>query len=416
MKIDLDDPNLTAYALGELSGAEKTRIEKIVAESPEAQAFVTETRELARLLETDFAADLERAAEKPRNVVPLPSRSSLWWDSQWMSIRVAALFAVCALIAALVISGIKFSGSSAKTTARSSSAANVNHSVTMELPNNTAVEGEPEVVTSNSSGKEEENPFVPAARQPISTFGIKVDTSSYAEVRRLINSGTRPPRDAVQIEAMINYFTYDYPQPETDRPFSINLEAASCPWKPEHRLVRIGLKGAGRNGNLPVAKEVNVEVEFNSTQVDSYRLLGYENRVSRKGSVNNDNTPGEEIEAGHSVTALYEIVANVPSPTTTSSGGMLTVKVRYKRPGNDTFESAERLLLDSRTEFNKASPDFRFAAAVAQFGMILRDSALKGNGTIGDVVEWARAAQAHDESGSRAEFVELVRKADTLLF
>jgi hypothetical protein len=89
----------------------------------------------------------------------------------------------------------------------------------------------------------DENPFLSAATDPLSTFSVDVDTASYANVRRMINSGDKPPKDAVRIEEMINYFTYDYPQPQPNEPFSITLDATACPWQPEHRLVRIGLKG-----------------------------------------------------------------------------------------------------------------------------------------------------------------------------
>src|SRR6202008_4877521 len=89
----------------------------------------------------------------------------------------------------------------------------------------------------------EENPFLSAATNPLSTFSIDVDTASYANVRRFINSGSLPPKDAVRVEEMINYFTYDYKEPESEKPFSIDLDATSCPWEPSHRLLRIGLKG-----------------------------------------------------------------------------------------------------------------------------------------------------------------------------
>ena len=89
----------------------------------------------------------------------------------------------------------------------------------------------------------EENPFLAAASNPLSTFSIDVDTASYSNVRRFIESGALPPKDAVRVEEMLNYFSYDYPQPTGDDPFSINLDSTSCPWEPAHRLVRIGLKG-----------------------------------------------------------------------------------------------------------------------------------------------------------------------------
>src|SRR5207247_7313861 len=88
-----------------------------------------------------------------------------------------------------------------------------------------------------------ETGFYSALDHPLSTVSIDVDTASYANVRRFLNQGQWPPRDAVGLDAMINYFPYDYPQPRTQHPFSVNLEVASCPWNAEHRLVRIGLKG-----------------------------------------------------------------------------------------------------------------------------------------------------------------------------
>ena len=89
----------------------------------------------------------------------------------------------------------------------------------------------------------DENPFLPAASNPLSTFSIDVDTASYSNIRRFINSGSLPPKDAVRVEEMINYFSYDYREPEGDKPFSIDLDSTACPWDPTHRLVRIGLKG-----------------------------------------------------------------------------------------------------------------------------------------------------------------------------
>jgi secreted protein with Ig-like and vWFA domain/anti-sigma factor RsiW len=88
-----------------------------------------------------------------------------------------------------------------------------------------------------------DNPFQKVGDQPLSTFSIDVDTASYANVRRFLNANTLPPRNAVRIEELVNYFSYDYSQPEGDIPFSANMEVAACPWAPEHRLVRIALKG-----------------------------------------------------------------------------------------------------------------------------------------------------------------------------
>src|SRR5437763_3505395 len=471
-----------------------------------------------------------------------------------------------------------------------------------------------------------ENPFLAALDNPLSTFSIDVDTASYPIVRQFINNGTLPPEDAVRVEEMINYFTYDYPKPRADEPFSINVDVASCPWEQAHRLVRVGLKGreiaqdkrgtsnlvflldvsgsmtpaerlplvkqamrllveklsekdrvaivvyAGAsglalpsttgehkeqilsaleslqaggstngaegiqlaykvaednfikggvnrvilatdgdfnvgvtsqgelirlieekaksgvflrvlgvgddnlkdstmqkladkgNGNyayldsldearrvlvqqmngtlVTIAKDVKIQVEFNPARVASYRLIGYEKRLLRKEDFNNDKVDAGEIGAGHTVTALYEIVpagtgatdpaANVPavdplkyqSPNPNSvattyvdpkrSEETLTVKLRYKKPDGDTSELTERSFTDNGSKFENAPPDLKFAAAVAEFGMILRDSAHKGNGTLGAVIEWAQEGKGRDAAGYRAGFIEMARKAQTL--
>ena len=472
--------------------------------------------------------------------------------------------------------------------------------------------------------KVEENPFLPASGNPLSTFSIDVDTASYSNVRRFINSGSLPPKDAVRIEEMINYFTYNYREPEGDKPFSIDLDATSCPWEPTHRLVRIGLKGrevanekrppsnlvflldvsgsmtpaerlplvkqamrllvdkltendrvaiviyaggsglalnstpgnekekilraleeleAGGstngaegielaykvaadnfikggvnrvilatdgdfnvgvtnqgdlirlieakaktgvflsvlgvgtdnlkdstmqkladkgNGNyayldsvdearkvlvqqingtlMTIAKDVKIQVEFNPARVASYRLIGYEKRLLRKEDFNNDKVDAGEIGAGHTVTALYEIVpagagatdpaASVPpvdplkyqspSPATAAttdskaSSETVTVKLRHKKPDGDVSELTERSFTDNGSKFENAAPDLKFAAAVAEFGMLLRDSQFKGKGTFGAVIEWAQEGKGRDTAGYRAGFIEMARKAQSL--
>lgn len=87
-----------------------------------------------------------------------------------------------------------------------------------------------------------DNPFLSARENPLSTFGIDVDTASYSNIRRFLNEGQLPPKDAVRIEEMINYFAYRYPQPDDARPFSVTLDATDCPWNPQNQLIRIGLK------------------------------------------------------------------------------------------------------------------------------------------------------------------------------
>ena len=89
----------------------------------------------------------------------------------------------------------------------------------------------------------QEHPFLKVEQNPLSTFGVDVDTASYANIRRFIRDGQMPPKDAVRIEEMINYFTYNYPTPSTEKPFSVRTEVANCPWQENHKLLSLALKG-----------------------------------------------------------------------------------------------------------------------------------------------------------------------------
>ena len=460
-----------------------------------------------------------------------------------------------------------------------------------------------------------DNDFLAAAQNPLSTFSVDVDTASYSNVRRFLLGGRRPPRDAVRIEELVNYFTYDYAAPRAadPAPFAASLEVAAAPWAPTHRLVRIGLKGrelstadrpaanlvflvdvsgsmdepnklplvkeslrmlveklkpedhvaivvyAGSsglalpstlashrqeildaidrlraggstngamgiqlaydvakanfiaggvnrvilstdgdfnmgvtdrgdlvrlieekaksgvfltalgfgmgnykdatleqladkgngayayidsprearkvlaeqvNGTLAViAKDVKVQVEFNPAKVQAYRLIGYENRLLKKEDFNNDKIDAGDIGAGHTVTALYEVVPAgvewkpessvdplkyqrpVGSPVAgdesrstalPTTNELLTVKLRYKAPDGDASKLLEFPLTDQGAAFADASGDFKFAAAVAGFGMVLRDSPHKGAATLAEVLHWAERARAPTPAATAA--------------
>ena len=533
-----------------------------------------------------------------------------------------------------------------------------------------------------------ENLFFSAYEDPLSTFGVDVDTASYANVRRFLTDQQLPPPNAVRIEELINYFSYDYAPPAAGQPFSVNVEAANCAWNPGHQLVRIALKGreiprdqrpasnlvflvdvsgsmqaenklplvklglnlltkqmtesdqvaivtysdsavqrlestngtnkqqilavidslqaagstngaegiqlayraaldhfidGGTNrvilctdgdfnvgvsdddglvkliqerartkvffsvfgfgmgslkdgklekladkGNghyayidgqreahkmfvdelvgtlVTIAKDVKLQVEFNPNQVGAYRLIGYENRVMASQDFNNDKKDAGDIGAGHTVTALYEIIPAdaAPKPELGDSlryrkavvpqegevaRELLTVKVRYKLPEADvstllefpavnpvnvaavaearageasysvklqrfdatpaanslralfgdvkdslvieaddanrrlTFRGsaaqisqARKLLVDLGETGSSASHDFNWAAAVAAFGMILRDSRFRGQANFDMVLELAEGAKGEDKGGQRTEFIELVKTAKAL--
>jgi len=457
----------------------------------------------------------------------------------------------------------------------------------------------------------DENPFLAVRANPLSTFSIDVDRASYANVRRFIRDGRRPPVDAVRIEELVNYFTYDDPPPAgAGVPFSVTTEVISAPWQPLHRLVRIGLKGTGvdvsgmppnnlvflldvsgsmnspdklpllktafgmlvdqlrprdqvaivvyagasglvlestagdrkeaireaidrlqaggstaggaglelayrvaarhrvsegnnrvilatdgdfnvgpssdaemvrliearrdqgtfltvlgfgtgnlkdakmekiadhGNGNyhyidsalearkvlveemggtlLTIAKDVKIQVEFNPARIAAYRLIGYENRVLAAEDFDDDRKDAGELGAGHSVTALYEVVpVGVASPVEVRNvdslrygGGtpgrdvdspeLLFVKLRYKRPAASRSELLTHPVVERRDD-RPASENVRFAAAVAAWGMLLRDSEHCGSYTLGEIERLAAGALGDDIGGYRAEFLGLVR-------
>jgi Ca-activated chloride channel family protein len=193
---------------------------------------------------------------------------------------------------------------------------------------------------------------------------------------------------------------------------------------------------------VTIAKDVKIQVEFNPQKVAGYRLIGYENRMLRTEDFNDDKKDAGEIGAGHTVTALYEIVPagqNVdvvpvddlkyqakPAQTADATTGekdksaadvtneLLTLKMRYKAPDGDTSKKLEWAITDDGKAFSAATPDCQFAAAVAGFGLLLRDSQYKGNLTYGAVREIAQGGIGEDKGGYRKEFVEMVRKAKEL--
>jgi len=456
-----------------------------------------------------------------------------------------------------------------------------------------------------------ENPFLDALENPLSTFSIDVDTASYSNVRRFLESGRRPPADAVRIEELVNYFDYAYAPPTDGKPFAVHFELAEAPWQPEHRLLRIGLKGreieagkrpasnlvflidvsgsmAPRNklplvkealgllvdrmtesdrvaivvyaGNtrvwLPptggdrkerirqaigelrsggstagasgirlayrtaeenfirggvnrvilatdgdfnvgvtshgeltrlieekadtgvylsalgfgmgnykdstlelladrgrgnyayidglgeakkvlveqmdatlvaIARDVKIQVEFNPRHVGAYRLIGYENRLMAKEDFNDDAKRAGVIGAGHAVTALYELVPpeaagkpgvdplkyRKPAPVSAAAAGdeLVTVKIRSKEPEGDRSVLYEYTVKNAPGKFARASGDFKFAAAVAAFGLVLGDSAHRGSADLERALEWAKEGKGADPNGYRGEFIRLVHRA-----
>ena len=192
---------------------------------------------------------------------------------------------------------------------------------------------------------------------------------------------------------------------------------------------RVLVKEAGAT-LVTVAKDVKLQIEFNPSRVAGYRVIGYENRILRKEDFNNDRKDAGEMGAGHTVTALYELVpagervpagdvdplkyqrpAETAQPQPTSSTELMNIKVRYKEPDGDT---SKLLQFPVRDAAPRMSANLGFAAAVAEFGMLLRRSDFKGQATWEQAAALARQYRGEDEDGYRAEFIRLIELAGAL--
>jgi len=182
-----------------------------------------------------------------------------------------------------------------------------------------------------------------------------------------------------------------------------------------------------------IAKDVKLQIEFNPAKVQGYRLIGYENRMLAKEDFNDDKKDAGELGSGHTVTAIYEVIPVgvkssflkdvdalkyqkdvAPLSKSKQTDEILTVKFRYKAPDGEVSKLIEHPVADKQVAIAKTSDNFRFAAAVAQFGMLLRDSEFKSAASYTSVVEMARKARGNDDEGYRSEFIRLVESAQLL--
>ncbi len=181
---------------------------------------------------------------------------------------------------------------------------------------------------------------------------------------------------------------------------------------------------------ITIAKDVKIQVEFNPAKVAGYRLIGYENRMLANQDFNDDKKDAGEIGAGHTVTALYEIVPagqkvdatkvdelkyqSKTEPVKGSSDDLLTVKLRYKSPQGGASKLVTAAVIDKGGKFETADVDTRFAAAVAEFGMILRNSPHKSQANYDHILKTAASAKGEDKNGFRQDFIDLVTKAKVM--
>jgi Ca-activated chloride channel family protein len=182
-----------------------------------------------------------------------------------------------------------------------------------------------------------------------------------------------------------------------------------------------------------IAKDVKFQIEFNPARVSSYRLIGYENRLLNDEDFNDDTKDAGEMGSGHNVTALYELVPAGSGETTPSidplkyqkadrnetaresaSSELLTIKIRYKKPDGSTSMLFEKPVNGIIKQIEDVSDNLKFAAAVSEFGMILRNSEFKGSATLEGASILAKSGKGEDEDGYRAEMIRLIKTVKDL--
>ncbi len=181
-----------------------------------------------------------------------------------------------------------------------------------------------------------------------------------------------------------------------------------------------------------IAKDVKIQIEFNPSKVQAYRLIGYENRVMAAEDFNDDQKDAGELGSGHTVTALYEIIPVGVKDTFIKNidplkyqknakelvdGGneMLTIKLRYKTPEGEVSKLITQTVMDNQISLTSTTDNFRFSAAVAEFGLLLRGSEYRQQSTFGQVISLAKSAKGSDKNGYRDEFIKLVESAGSLV-
>ena len=273
---------------------------------------------------------------------------------------------------------------------------------------------------------------------PLSSFPLTVDTASYEHVQRYLERGALPPREAVHVEAILNAFACDdAPQPVGDHALAMRTEVSECPWNKDHRLARVLIKargeGDGTEASGLAAEDVRVRVEFNPARVASYRIVGYENRWPVEGA--NPADAPVDLYHGYTLTVLYEIVPvgakasalenfeTVTGPLKYQKPAQLThaanteelfnVALRYRAVDDPLIKVAEASALDFGHNLAQASPQFKFAAAAAQFGLLLIDSPAKGTATFAAAYDLAWSV-CDETNEKQIALLDMIKKAEAV--
>lgn len=447
MKLSKDNPLLTAYALGELSPAEAAEVASAVLADESLRAEVDAIGALAEELEGQLAAEpmgrlsdfqratlFQRAAEIDRAAISPAALAGRRW--RWPAVAAAVLLAAGAVgLWALLRPPVPTGTNVAQHYPIPQPAPNVPAPLLYPLgptpmgtPNpdffdpwhpsvgSAALRSGATHSQPSDASPSEDSPFRAAAELPASTFGLNVDDASYRHVlQTIIDESRLPEPSSVRIEELINHFTYDYAPPvggETEA-LTVRADVVQCPWAAGHVLLRVAVQarpGEGRAWADPpeiVARDARVRVVFNPAAVASWRLIGFDGPLSGP-----DAGPGGLIAAGRSLTVLYELAPAGAAP----AASICTVRAEYRLPGEARLRQlALSAAGGAAGRFEDASADFRFAATVAGFGMILRNSPYKGTCTAAGMLDAAAASLGDDRTGRRSEFIGVLREACNLL-
>lgn len=459
MKLSKDNPLLTAYALGELAPVEAAEVEAAILADESLRAEVEAIRSLAGALEGQLLAEpmphlsvlerarlQQRAEELDRAEVMRSMRSRR--HLRWAAVAAAVLMAAGAAGVWVLLRPGEPAGTNivkneiipappepvpaprlvptpspydpyptgtptpypGQTDFFEPSQPSIGSAV---LP----AAGKPEPLTRPSQADEPvDNPWIAAAGLQCSTFGLNIDDVSYQHVRQLILEESRFPEPSyVRIEEMVNYFQYDYPIPAAgDGAMSVHADLAQCPWSAGHVLLRVAIQArvggqAGDGAAEIVARDARVSVSFDPAAVASWRLIGYDGAMSKRICQH-----GERIAAGRQATALYELV---PAGNASEAGGGAlaagTVRLDYSQQDG----LAQQITVGAAGpagRFEDAPADFRFAAAVAGFGMVLKNSPHKGTCTVAAMLKQALSSLGDDQLGRRSRFAAMLREATAL--
>lgn len=424
-----DDPRLTAHALGELDESESAAVKARIAEDPVLAEAVSNIKQSASLLAEALATEpaIEIADPKPfqmpgsyrsrkraRERKRLLGRNSAWW-------------AAAGAIAACILLFVTVSRLDTRWEGREEAG------LASDTPSLADLAIPPVINTKdNQHGAEGDR--------------INTGSRSYEILRHALIAERRlPPPEEVQTEELINNFSYEYdpPDPDSGVPFAVHTDATLAPWAPAHQLVRVGIQGKrlpdehGVNPSTTIATDVEIEVEFSPLLVQSYRFIGYENFLLPEEGSTIVRGHVDKAESDYTITAIYEVAPAGAPPHSWSSvdqGGnqnrlqshpglhaaasnprdLLTVKIQYSEPGSEESQLLKFPFNAAAAPFAQSSNDFKFAAAVAGFGMILSDVSFRGPMTLDNVLNWATEGMGADEDGKRADFVELVLAAKKL--